>query len=64
MDRQYDKPEDIEKRSFAIIRRELGPDLPLPDPDVAESAKKNGTTRALAAMDKAAGLGRHDLRRR
>jgi precorrin-8X/cobalt-precorrin-8 methylmutase len=130
MDRQYDKPEDIEKRSFAIIRRELGPGLPLPDPiletvlirvihatadfsfaqnlcasedavlraigalregtsivtdtrmaqagidkgrlekfggevycfmadpDVAESAKKNGTTRALAAMDKAAGLGR------
>jgi precorrin-8X/cobalt-precorrin-8 methylmutase len=130
MNWQYDKPEDIEKRSFEIIRRELGPDMPRLDPileavlirvihatadfsfahnlcasegaallaiqalregtsivtdtrmaqagidkvrlgkfggevycfmadsDVAESAKKNGTTRALAAMDKAAALGR------
>jgi precorrin-8X/cobalt-precorrin-8 methylmutase len=132
MNRQYDKPEEIEARSFEIIRQELcseyGPDMPPLDPlmsavlirvihttadfsyaqnlcaskdaaalavralregasivtdtrmaqagidkkrlekfggnvfcfmaddDVAESAKKNGTTRALASMDKAAKL--------
>jgi precorrin-8X/cobalt-precorrin-8 methylmutase len=128
MDRQYDKPEAIEARSFEIIRSELGADMPRLDPllsavlirvihttadfshaqnlcsspgaaalairalregasivtdtqmakagidkrrlakfggqvycfigdsDVAEAAQRNGTTRSLAAMDKAAKL--------
>ncbi|GHU13658.1 precorrin-8X methylmutase [Spirochaetia bacterium] len=126
----YETPEEIERRSFEIIRKELTPDRLLPDPalcaillrvihatadfsyaetfcasegavgratealrngasivtdtrmamagidkkrlenfgggvfcfisddDVAQAAKENGTTRAFAAMDKAAGLGR------
>jgi precorrin-8X/cobalt-precorrin-8 methylmutase len=129
MDWQYHRPEEIEARSFEIIRSELGGDMPPLDPllsavliriihttadfshalnlraspgaaalavralrggasivtdtqmakagidkkrlakfggqiycfigdsDVADAAKQNGTTRSLAAMNKAAGLG-------